>query len=222
VKELYALIPVKDPARGKSRLAPVLDEPARQSLSLRFAQRTLAVCLECFGARRTVVVSTSARIRELAAAQGALFVQEPGSLQGLNPALGAAAQYAREAGAAGIAVVPTDLVLLSRRLLTEAIEALPEAPGCVLVPDRRGTGTNLLCMSPDLPEIFSFGEASLRRHAARARHAGLEVRIHCCPSLAFDLDLPEDFNHLEATQAWPTFASTTLKPSASPSDSIRT
>jgi 2-phospho-L-lactate guanylyltransferase len=222
MREIFALIPVKHPARGKSRLAHLLDPSSRRSLNLVLAQHTLEVCLECVGAQRTVLVSPSPLIRELARSHGAHFVHEGARARGLNPALRSAANFAVHAGAKAIAVVPTDIPLLSRQLLQAALQALPEAPGCLLVPDRHGTGTNLLCMSPARPEIFSFGKSSLQRHARGAELRGFEVCIHRCTSLGMDLDLPEDVNHLEATKAWPTFASITLKPSANPSDSIRT
>jgi 2-phospho-L-lactate guanylyltransferase len=219
--KLFALVPVKDPALGKSRLAPLLNEGERRALNLYFARRTLAVCARVFGPAHTLVVTRSAMIEDLAREAGAKTVAENGRDDGINSALAAAAGRAIGAGADGIVVVPTDLALITEASLRAAIAAMPGPPGCVLVPDRRGTGTNLLAHSPVRADLFSFGEPSLERHASLAKLAGYDVRIHHCEALGLDLDRAEDFIHLRRTTAWPTFESTIRKASESRLDSIR-
>ena len=61
-----------------------------------------------------------------------------------------------------------------------------------IVPDRHGTGTNALAIAP--PDAFapSFGPGSLERHVSAARDAGLVHRVEPVPSLALDVDTPED------------------------------
>jgi 2-phospho-L-lactate guanylyltransferase len=215
MRNLFALVPVKDPALGKSRLTPILDDPERRRLNLVLARRTLEVCTRALGAARTLVVTSSMAVREIAETFGVRVVAERKNQQDLNWALSAAADWALRAGADGIVAVPTDLALLSEPLLHAALTAMPEAPGCVLVPDRRNNGTNLLGLSPARSDFFSFGEFSLQRHANTARRLGYEVRIHHCEALALDLDFPEDYIHLEKLKAWPTYESTI--PKASPS-----
>ena len=90
-------------------------------------------------------------------------------------------------------VVPVDLVLLTPAAVRSVIVELMEAPGCVLVPDRHGTGTNLLAVRPARADLFRFGERSLDEHRRAAAEAGLEVRVHADPGLALDLDTPEDY-----------------------------
>src|SRR5690606_343983 len=97
---------------------------------------------------------------------------------GLNGALASAAHEAMLAGADAIAVVPVDLALISHAALWDAMEAMPEAPGCLLVPDRRGSGTNLLALSPARGDVFAFGDGSLQRHAALASARGYRAHIH--------------------------------------------
>lgn len=188
----WALVPVKDPARGKSRLAPLLDADSRYALNLFLARQTLEVCSEFFGARRTLVVTTSAAVAALARALGAGVIPEAGD-DGLNGALAAAAHGAIDAGADAVAVVPVDLALISHAALWDATAAMPDGPGCLLVPDRRGSGTNLLVLSPARSDLFAFGDGSLQRHAALAAARGCRVRIQHSDDLALDLDLPEDY-----------------------------
>ena len=200
---LFALIPVKDPVRGKSRLAPLLGPSERRALNLALIRRTLQVCAEVFGAARTVVVTSSQTVREMAGAFRVQVVEEDASQHDLNLALAAAAAFAIRAGADGLVAIPIDLPLLSAPLLRAAIDKMPDAPGCVLVPDRRGKGTNLLAFAPPTQEIFAFGEPSLERHTLRSKQLGYQVVVHHCDRLALDLDLPEDYACLENTATWP-------------------
>ena len=193
---LYAIIPAKALALGKSRLAPLLDPEARAALNLSLARRTLEVCVESFGAARTIVVTGCAEIGAMALAAGALRVDEPQAAS-LNAAVRAGIALAQQLGAGGAVVVPTDLPLLSTEALERALAFLPSEPGCLLVGDRRRIGTNLLAMHPADLRLIAFGGESLERHAGRARELGYETRLHCCEQLGLDLDLPEDFRDLE-------------------------
>lgn len=186
-----ALVPVKDPGRGKSRLHGVLDAAERTALNEAMAKRTLDVCAEVVGPGSTFVVTGSAAIEALARSRGmhAVAEERPGDL---NAALVAAGNEAIAAGAGALLVVPTDLVRLTAPALQAVVDALLEAGGCVLVPDRRGAGTNLMGIAPARLDLFRFGEHSLEKHQQAARDAGLAVATHEDPLLALDLDLPED------------------------------
>jgi 2-phospho-L-lactate/phosphoenolpyruvate guanylyltransferase len=62
----------------------------------------------------------------------------------------------------------------------------------VIVPDRHGSGTNALRLSP--PDVIApaFGPGSFARHAARGAAAGAVVRVAQAPSLELDVDTPGD------------------------------
>jgi 2-phospho-L-lactate guanylyltransferase len=215
MNDLFVLIPVKEPARGKSRLAPLLDEHERRELNVALARRTIDTCARLFGPARTLVITAAPSIRSIARAAGAGLVEEPRAPVGLNAALSAGAAAALQAGARGVIVVPTDLPLLSEEALRAAAAALPRAPGCLVVPDRHRAGTNLLGVAPVRADLFSFGEDSFARHAALAREMGCALRTHEDATLELDLDLPEDYRIFKGeTTAWPTSASTTPTASA--------
>lgn len=201
MRTVFALVPVKDPELGKTRLASLLDGEARRRLNVRLALRTVLACAQAFGSDRTVVIGSAPEIVKLAGDAGARLVSEPDGNPGLNAALACGALFAQQAGADAIVVVPTDLVGVCPGALRAAAEALPPVPGCVLVPDRHGTGTNLLAVAPVHPEIFAFGERSLERHRRRALELGLAVRLHASRELALDLDLPEDYALWDSARA---------------------
>lgn len=188
---VFALVPVKDPALGKSRLAAVLDAREREELNLRLTRQTFDCCAAAFGPARTVVVTASAAVVAEAAARGLVVVAEP-SPGDLNAALAFAAARAIERGAQALLVVPVDLVQLTPDAL-RAVASNLEATGVVLVPDQHGTGTNLLGMRPARADLFRFGERSLDAHRRAAEGAGLEVRLRADPALALDLDTPDDY-----------------------------
>lgn len=185
------LVPVKDPRLGKSRLARVLEDAAREALNHSLAQRTFEACAEAAGAAACFVITASAAITREATVRGLRAEPEP-PVGGLNPALAAGAAAASAAGFDALLVVPTDLVDVGASALREVMAAMPASGGCVLVPDRHGAGTNVLALAPARTDLFRYGDGSLRAHEEAAGAAGLAVRRLPHPALALDLDLPED------------------------------
>jgi 2-phospho-L-lactate guanylyltransferase len=92
-------------------------------------------------------------------------------------------------GAERVVLVPGDCPALDARELG----ALLTRPGAVvIVPDRHGSGTNALLLTPPTAIAPSFGAGSFARHAALARAAGVEVKVCELPSLSLDVDTPDD------------------------------
>jgi 2-phospho-L-lactate guanylyltransferase len=104
---------------------------------------------------------------------------------------------AKALGAHCVALLPGDCPLLEPDELDGALERM-RAGRVAVVPDRHGTGTNGLLMSPPDAIGPAFGEGSRDRHAERGRSAGHEVAIEALPSLALDLDTPDDLEALAA------------------------
>ena len=67
-----------------------------------------------------------------------------------------------------------------------------------IVPDRHGTGTNALVLTPPGAIAPSFGPGSRARHEAAAEAAGAEWRIAEPPSLTLDVDTADDLAVLRA------------------------
>ena len=70
---------------------------------------------------------------------------------------------------------------------------LPPAPGLVIAPDASEQATNALVLSPPDPDFFHFGPSSFAAHLHAARERGMTIEIVRRPGLAFDLDTPEDY-----------------------------
>lgn len=190
--KVAALVPVKDPGHGKSRLNSVMSAVERAALNASLARRTLDVCGEVFGAALTFVVTASEAVAAEARARGMRVVAEaaPGDL---NAALRLAGAAAQAAGAEALLVVPTDLARIDAGAVREVVDALLQlGAGIVLVPDRHASGTNLMGIAPARLDLFRFGDHSLQQHQDAARASGLVAQVRHDALLALDLDLPED------------------------------
>ena len=66
----------------------------------------------------------------------------------------------------------------------------------MIVPDRHGSGTNALLLTPPDAIAPSFGPGSFARHAALGAAAGAVVRVAHAPSLELDVDTPGDLEAL--------------------------
>ncbi len=76
--------------------------------------------------------------------------------------------------------------------------ARPAPPRSVLiVPDRHGTGTNGLLLTPPDALPSSFGPDSRKRHEAEAAAANVESEVVEVPSLGMDVDTVEDLEALQ-------------------------
>ena len=186
--KLRAIIPVKSLREGKGRLSAILDEAERNALNVELLDHMLAVTTAFPGAAQTIVVSPDRDVLDRAEAAGAQALLDV--VGDLNGALDLAARHAADQGADGILIVPVDLP----RSKPGDLLALASSPdGVAIVPDRRGVGTNALCVAPPTALAFRFGDNSFLAHLAAAREAGLSTEIDTLPNLAFDIDTPDDY-----------------------------
>lgn len=194
---IWAIVPVKPLKRAKSRLSGVLSKEDRVELSQQMLTHTLEVLAEIPSIERTLVVSRDSRALALARKLGARTVSERGSPQ-LNRALVRATLVARRYSVSGVLVLPADLPLLTREDIERLIERASDPPVVVIAPDRRGSGTNALLSCPPGLIEYAFGPQSFPSHLERARKAGARLEICELPSLALDVDVPDDLAHLSA------------------------
>lgn len=189
-----ALVPMKPFAEAKQRLAGVLDRAARIELSREMFERTLQVLSHARGIERIAVVSRDEQVLKLARGYGARAIQE--AQRGLNAALAQATVAACEAGANTALIVPADLPKIKPRDI-EQIITLGKNPRCVVIaPAQRDEGTNALLVNPMGLIEYAFGLRSFSEHQRRARGAGARVEIYRAASVAFDVDLVEDWRQM--------------------------
>ena len=189
-----AILPVKSFGAAKQRLAESLGAGSRQAL----AQAMFADVLSSI--RRVpeldaIVVVTSDRSAESAAAADRLTVLRDSDEAGHSEAAMIGIRHALAEGYDRVVLVPGDTPLLSPAELAALLTA---SNPVVIVPDRHGTGTNALVLSPPDAIAPSFGPGSLARHVAAAEQAGVPHSVEDVPGLALDVDTPADLAELIA------------------------
>jgi 2-phospho-L-lactate guanylyltransferase len=185
-----AILPIKRFDAAKQRLAGGIDHERRRELAAAMVTDVLAAIGEARTIERTIVVSGDPIAQEIAAAAGAEVVPDPGDAGHVEAALAGIARAEAE-GATCVVLLPGDCPLLDPRELDRLLTGVPERYVGV-VPDRHGTGTNALALSPPDAIVPAFGEGSCARHVAAAREAGVPFGVEELASLGLDLDTPAD------------------------------
>jgi 2-phospho-L-lactate guanylyltransferase len=193
----WALVPIRGLETAKTRLGEDLDAEERLELVTDLLTRTLAATRDAARIAGTVVVTMDPAAAGLARDHRAIGLVE--RAPGLNQAIVAARSVAVARGAGAVVVVPADLPAISPIAIDSLVESAALAARgdgagggvVVLVPDRHGTGTNALLVSPPSLVDPSFGPGSAARHRAAARAAGATL-IELDGPLSLDLDTPAD------------------------------
>lgn len=193
-----AILPVKTFSAAKQRLGGVLASGSRHALAQAMLSDTLSSLKRVDGVDGVVVVTRDREAEGAALGRGAEVVRD-GDEAGQSAAALLGTRHALAGGYERVLLVPGDTPLLDPSevdaLLADAEERQRRV---VIVPDRHGTGTNALLLSPPDALRPSFGPGSLRRHVEEAQAAGVSHEVAEVPSLALDVDTPEDLSELAA------------------------
>ncbi|MEM9350552.1 MAG: 2-phospho-L-lactate guanylyltransferase [Pseudomonadota bacterium] len=185
MRKTLIVVPVKDPAASKTRLAGVLGASARRRLVRHLYRRTLDVLGPVAEAAEAdlAVVTSSVEARRCAEERGVRVLDETGCV-GLNHALSRTAEIAAADGYKRLCIIPADLAAPA----PEEISRLLESDADVTVCPSTDQGTNALLLSPPDAIQFRYGARSSVRHLEEARLLGLSTRLMQLESLSFDID----------------------------------
>ena len=175
---LWAVIPAKDYARAKSRLAPLLGPQDRRDLARELFLHVASTASQVVD--RVAVLTDSAEVAADAHALGALVL--PDRRQALGPLVDDA--LAALSGDRAL-VLMGDLPLLNADALLRLL--LHHA---AVVPDRHRLGSNaLLTPLPSGPTCFGNADSFQQHSVTYAEHS--------CERMAWDIDLPEDVKAID-------------------------
>lgn len=196
-RSIWAIIPVKSLHESKRRLANVLSAAERADLIHRFLIHTLEALNQSQLIDQILVVSSDERVSATARLHGAEVLVET-AVQGLNPAVTEAVQYAADAGATAVLILPADLPFIQTEdvaiMVREGLNGRHPSPHLTICSDDKGKGSNALLISPPVPFTFHYGPDSFTQHLQEAARRGLAVHIiENEPNLQFDLDTEEDW-----------------------------
>jgi len=188
---LVAVVPAKDLAQAKARLAGLLSPEERRGLARAMLADVLAALAAVPDLAGVMVVTSDAELAALAHGAGARLLSDLRQ-EGPSGAIALAASRLSEDGAAGMLAVPADVPLATPAEFAEVLAAAHAAPAAVLVPALADMGTNAIALRPADAIPPCYGRESFFRHQEAALQRGIEPRILRLPGLGLDVDRPAD------------------------------
>lgn len=190
-----AILPVKRFERAKQRLGASVADPLRLDLARAMVGDVLTALHRCESIDLIVVVTSEPSVAAAADYQGAAVVQDSAE-DGQSAAVLLGLQRALADGVERALCIPGDCPALDPAELDALLLTAHEPPEVVIVPDRHGTGTNGLLLTPPNAISPSFGPGSCARHRELADAAGVACRMERPASLLLDIDTGEDLQVL--------------------------
>ena len=189
------LIPVKDPANAKTRLAELLSAEERRVLAWAMFEDVSNAVREARQPDCVVMVTSYEPAIERARQFGwDVLIEE--SQVSESASVDWASRVLAQRGVDTVMRLPADLPLVRADDIDSVLSTKLDSPGALLVPSREGTGTNAILRTP--PTLFPsrFGPNSLALHREEAARVGIECLIVNNERIALDIDEPADLQAL--------------------------
>jgi 2-phospho-L-lactate guanylyltransferase len=193
-----AVLPIKRFAAAKTRLDDDLSEGTRRALAEAMVTDVLIALRRAKRVDDVLVVSGENAAVALAAGYDAAAVVNDPDDAGHSAAAERGVRAAVERGATRVLLVPGDCPALDPVELDGLLRRPEQPPEVVVVPDRHGSGTNALLLTP--PDVMppAFGIGSRARHEQLASEAGAAWSVVEVPTLGMDVDTLDDLDALRA------------------------
>jgi 2-phospho-L-lactate guanylyltransferase len=188
------LVPIKNTASAKQRLASVLDQAARTQLAQAMLTDVLTALHEWKNRPKVGIVTSDPYAMKLAAEYRFDVIPDPDN-PGETGANEMATRVCMERGEDSTLVIPADIPLIESWELEEIYKHAP-AEGSVLVPAGDGRGTNAAFRRPANLFALRFGNDSFKPHHAAAQATGKPCVVLNLPGIAVDVDSPPDLRQL--------------------------
>jgi 2-phospho-L-lactate guanylyltransferase len=195
---VWAVLPLKDLVKAKSRLSGILAPFERRALMQAMVEDVLTSLALVSELEGVLVVSDDPSAELLAHKYGLQWVAESRlGRPGLNGSVAAATALLAERGASDFMVLHGDIPLLRPADLRQLLEAYAAADvDVVIAPDLSHDGTNIMLLPAAAELPFCYGTASCVAHTRLAQERGLRVRLVESEFTGLDVDEPEDLLRL--------------------------
>jgi 2-phospho-L-lactate guanylyltransferase len=194
-----AILPIKNFDSAKSRLTTELSPGFRRALVEAMVSDTLVALRRSTEITRILVVTSDNLAQQIAGGHGAEILDDTGASHSEAAMIGI--RHATEDRAERVILVPGDCPLLDPKELDALLMTDYGNRSAIIVPDRHGSGTNALLLRPPSALTPAFGPDSRARHVELAEHQGTKAQVVEIPSLALDIDTPDDLETLNTTIA---------------------
>jgi 2-phospho-L-lactate/phosphoenolpyruvate guanylyltransferase len=203
-REIWTVIPVKELARAKQRLAPLLSPRTRQDLAAAMFEDLLKALSVVGGLSGVVVVTIDPAASEIALRYGAKIWTD-GAHDGHTGAVAAAAHRLAANGSAML-TMPGDIPRVAATDVASLLAAHAGGAAFTIAPawDERGSNA-ILCSPADLVPL-RFGPDSFFPHLDAARALGLQPTVIRNDAIGLDLDEPAELARFmeqrSSTRTW--------------------
>lgn len=190
------LIPVKNLATAKQRLASLLSQPLRTELAQAMLLDVAEALASWENRPEISIVSSDPFAVDLAHHFNFEIIPDTAN-RSETDAIEMATRVCESRGADHTLVIPADVPLIRASELEKIQDAAPEQ-GSVLSPAADGRGTNAAFRRPAALFPLRFGNDSFKPHFAAARATGKPCTVLFLPGIALDVDNPADLRQLAA------------------------
>lgn len=187
------LLPVKNLAKAKQRLASVLDQAARTELAQAMLTDVVAA-IASFAGDEVVLVTSDPFAVELAGRYRFEVIRDEANVSETD-AVEIATRVCEARGSTSTLVIPGDIPLIDASDIRAIYEASPKT-GSVLVPSTDKRGTNAVLRRPASLFALRFGNDSFMPHLAAAIATNKSCVVLSLPRIGLDIDTPEDLYQL--------------------------
>jgi 2-phospho-L-lactate/phosphoenolpyruvate guanylyltransferase len=190
------LVPVKNLAQAKQRLAALLDQATRTALAKAMLQDVLEA-IHAWRERPPVALVTSDEFAANAARKFRFEIIPDEENRSETDAIAMATRVCARRGVESTLVIPADIPLLTPAELERIARSAP-SEGSVLVPSHDHRGSNAVWRKPATLFPLRFGNDSFRPHLAAARATRKPCVVLTLPGIGLDVDGPADLRQLAA------------------------
>jgi 2-phospho-L-lactate guanylyltransferase len=195
-----AVVPVKRWQDAKQRLEDDLSPGERRALAEAMLIDVLVALRRADRVHRVIVVTGEPAAVAIAHGHDADPLDDPRDA-GQSPAATLGVREAIARGATRVLLLAGDCPAVEPGEIDGLVLGAGRAPEVVLVPDRHGTGTNALLLTPPGAIEPAFGPGSRERHVSAAQTAQAACRVDEIPSIMHDVDTIDDLEALRTLLA---------------------
>jgi 2-phospho-L-lactate guanylyltransferase len=192
--ETVLLIPVKDLATAKQRLARVLTQPQRSQLAEAMLRDVMTAAAGVRNRLAVALVTGDAGAMQLAREFGFGIIEDRRN-ESETAAIEIATAECEQRGYDTTVVIPGDIPLITSDELHCVLDTAPAA-GAVFVPAYDRRGSNCILRRPASLIPLRFGNDSFLPHCEAMRKTGKELVILEMPGMGLDIDNPHELELL--------------------------
>ena len=187
------LLPVKNLAKAKQRLAAVLDQPTRTELAQTMLSDVVSA-IAAFAGDEVALATSDLFAIELARRNGFEVIRDESNVSETD-AIEKATRVCEARGVESTLVIPGDIPLIEAADLQAIYQTSPQ-PGSVLVPSADKRGTNAVLRRPASLFPLRFGNDSFMPHLSAAVATNKTCVVLSLPRIGLDIDTAEDLHDL--------------------------